>query len=155
MMRTIATQLLVGMVRRTSGEGRAWGEAMLREMDFVDDGSAMRWALGSASALCRRSMVQMLRRFVPKMPAMITGMAAASLVLAACILVLSWLLRATWFDPALAKFADRVLFVVVPEALYVAAAIALWRRRRGVALGILAAAAVLIAHAVVHFVTHS
>ena len=154
MVRRFAAQLLVGMVRCTSGEGRAWGEAMLREMDFVDDESAVRWALGSASALCRHSLAQVPRAFVPRMPALISGVAAASLVLAACVLLLSWLVRATWFDPALAKLADRVLFVVVPEALYVAAAIALWRQRRAVALGILAAGATLAAHALVHFATH-
>ena len=154
MMRAIATRVLLSVLRRTAGEGRGWGEAMLREMDFIDDGLATRWALGSASALCRYSMARALRTLAPKMPLVISGIAAASLVLAVCVLLLSWLLRATWFDPGMAKLADRMLFVVVPELLYAAAAIVLWRQRRAVALGILVAGAVLIAHAAVHFVTH-
>jgi hypothetical protein len=127
---------------------------MLREMDFMPDGLATRWALGSATALCRYSMAHALRTLAPKMPLVISGIAAASLVLAVCVLFLSWLLRATWFDPEMAKLADRMLFVVMPELIYVAAAIVLWRQRRAFALGILTAGAVLIAHAAVHFVVH-
>jgi hypothetical protein len=170
-LRRIAAQLLAGIIRCSSEEGRIWGAAMLREMDFVtDDVSAVRWALGSAGALCRFCLAQKLRALAHRghrsaaaslrgssrtMAAMISGMLAAWLVLAACALLLSCLLHASWFDPALRQLADRLLFAVVPETVYLAGIIALWRRRRAMAVGILAAAAILIAHVVIHSVTRA
>jgi len=86
---------------------------------------------------------------------MLAGMMAAAGVLVMCLLLLSSLLRASWFNPALTKLFDRLLFVAVPEALYLISAIALWRQRKAaMAMGIVAAGAILMAHAVVHFVTH-
>jgi hypothetical protein len=37
----------------------------------------------------------------------------------------SSIVRALWFDPAQRELADRLLFVGIPEVLYVASAIAL------------------------------
>lgn len=141
----------------------------MREVDFVEsDWSALSWALGCTSALCRHSISQQLGKYLRKssreaqslkraaerVPAVILGIAAAGAVLAVCILALSTLMHASWFDPGLARLADRLLFVVLPEAMYVAGAVLLWRRRKSVALGILAAGAILMAHAVVHLATH-
>jgi len=147
---------------------------MMREMDFVEnDWSAALWALGSTTALCRYSIAQQLEALVhrshcawslkglaKKIPAMLSGMVAAAVVLAICLLLLSSLLRASWLnpmpDPALGKLLDRLLFVVVPEGLYLTGAVVLWRqRRKAIALGIVATGAILMVHAVVHFVTHA
>ena len=142
---------------------------MVREMDFVEsDWSAARWALGSTTALCRYSLAQQwkallqrsdgtwsLKGLAKKTQAMLSGMVAAAVVLAACALLFSSLLHASWFNPAHAKLADRLLIVVVPEVLYLAGAVALWRQKKAIALGVLAVGAILIAHAVVHFVTHA
>lgn len=166
-VRRLAVRLLNGIVLRLPEEGRDWGNAMLREVDFVgSDWSALLWALGSTTALCRHSISQQLGKYLrnrearslkgaaKQMPAVTLGIAAAGALLAVCILALSSLMRASWFDPGLGRLADRLLVVVVPEAMYVAGAASLWRKRKSVALGILAAGTILIAHAIVHFATH-
>jgi putative effector of murein hydrolase LrgA (UPF0299 family) len=168
-IRRLAMRLLRFVVARSSAENQSWGCAMAREMDFVDnDWLAAFWALGSASALCRYGISQQLRALLQrsnypalslkdlakKAPAMLSGIVAAGAVLTLCVLLLSSLVRASWFDPSQAKLAERLLFVAVPEAVYLASAIAFWRRSKAMAVGILAAATILIAHAFVHFVTH-
>jgi hypothetical protein len=160
-IRKLAARLVDTIVRHSSPEAQSWGSAMAREMDFVeDDWSAALWALGSTTALCRYSLAQQLDRAAwslqgaaKKTPAMLSGMVAAGVVVAGCGLLLSSILHASWFNPALGKLVDRLLIVVVPEALYLAGSIALWKQRKPVAVGILAGGAILIAHAFVHFVT--
>lgn len=168
-IRRLATRFIEIVVKHSPPDAQSWGSAMLREMDFVEnDWSAALWALGSTTSLCRYSLAQRLEallcptdgawslnRVAKKIPAMLGGMMAAAAVLVICLLLLSNLLRAPWFNPALARLVDRLLFVVVPEALYLISAIALWRlRKAAIAIGIVAAGAILMAHAVVHFVTH-
>jgi len=166
-IRKLAIGLLDVVIKHSSREARNWGSAMVREMDFVeDDWSAALWAFGSTAALCRYCLARQLeallhrngrawslRGIAKKMPAMLSGMVAAGVVLAMCALLLSSLLRAPWFDPAQGKLVDRLLIVVVPEVLYLAGAVAFWRQRKPIAVGILAAGAILVAHALVHFVT--
>ena len=142
---------------------------MLREMDFVEgDWSALRWALGSATALCRHSVSQQLRTWFErsrteplslrgvarKGPALLSGIAAAGAVLAVCLLAFSSLVNATRLDAAHEKLADRMLFVVIPEAVYAVSVAMLWRHRKSVALGILTAGVILITHAIIHFAIH-
>jgi len=51
-IRRLASAILTAAVRRASPGVREWGNAMLREMDFVEsDWDALFWALGSATAL--------------------------------------------------------------------------------------------------------
>ena len=168
-IRRAAARLLNAIVQRSSGESLNWGNAMLREVDFIEsDWSALLWALGSTTVLWRHSISQQLRmRFdasireplslkgmAKRMPAMLSGIAVAGAVLVICILALSSLIHASWFEPGQGKLAERLLVVVAPEAVYVVGAVALWRRRKPLAVGILAAGAILIAHAIVHFATH-
>src|SRR5712691_10037566 len=130
-IRRVASWLLTAIVRHSSAESRSWANAMLREMDFVEsDGTALFWALGSATALCRHSISQRLRMGFD-------GCREA--------LSLKDMARRT---PAILSV------VVVPEAVYVVSAVALWRQRKSMALGILAAGMILITHAIVHFATH-
>jgi len=168
-LRRIAVRLLTAMVRHSSPESRSWAEAMLREMDFVQsDWPALRWALGGATVLCKHALSQRinanllrvfndarsLKRIAKRTPAVLAGVAVAGVVLSVCVLLLSSLTRASWFEPSLRKLADRMLVVIVPEAVYIAGAAALWQRRRPVAAGMLAAGAILMTHAIVHFATH-
>jgi hypothetical protein len=61
-IRRFASRLLSVTVRYSSRESRNWGNAMLREMDFAEsDWTALFWALGSTTALCRHSAWQQLR----------------------------------------------------------------------------------------------
>ena len=168
-IRKAASRLLQAMVRRSSTEGRTWAEAMLREVDFVEnDWSALLWALGGATVLCKHSISQQLRIWfdknraeamplkivVKKTPAVLLGIAVAGAVLAMCVMGLLGLLDVARLDAAHEKLADRMLIVVIPEAVYAVSVATLWRYRKSVALGILAAGVILMTHAIVHFATH-
>src|SRR5258708_31752115 len=49
--RKLATALLNAAVRHSPAETRSWGEAMIRELEFVEsDWVALRWAAGSLTA---------------------------------------------------------------------------------------------------------
>lgn len=72
-IRRLASAILTTSVRWASPSGLEWGNAMLREMDFVEgDWAALFWALGSATALFRRLGVPALmlwfKRFFVALP---------------------------------------------------------------------------------------
>jgi hypothetical protein len=55
MMRRLASAILRTALRYASPQAQEWGQAMLREMDFVEgDWAALRWSVGSAASLFRR-----------------------------------------------------------------------------------------------------
>ena len=59
-LRRAAFRVLQAAVRLAPGESRRWAEAMLAELDHVEgDAAALRWALGSATAVCRHSLTHM------------------------------------------------------------------------------------------------
>src|SRR5215469_14462939 len=62
MTRRLASRVLTIVIRQSSGEGQLWGNAMLRELDFIQgDWAALFWAFGSTAALCRHSVTNRLR----------------------------------------------------------------------------------------------
>ena len=81
---------------------------------------------------------------------MIMGITIAAGVLSLCIMTLARLSHASCYY----KMADRLLFVVVPEGIYLVSAAALWRHRKSLALGILSGGVILITHVIVHFAIH-
>jgi len=167
-IRRAAWRLLNRMAQQATPETRTWGSAMLREMDFVEGNwEALLWALGSIMVLGRNSISRGLRSWFDRnfigrssrtMTARITSLASGILigaaVLAVCIVAFVSLVHASWFEPAYGKLADRLLIVVVPETIYLAGALALWRQRKPMAVGVLVAGVILIAHAAMHFITH-
>jgi len=44
--------------------------------------------------------------------------------------------------------------IVVPETIFIVSALALWRKRRSMAVGIVMSAVTLVAHVVVHLTSH-
>lgn len=65
--RRFASALLDAVNRRLSPDSREWGEAMLRELDFVEsDWAALAWALGGTVALCRYSAPRQIQRQLEK-----------------------------------------------------------------------------------------
>ena len=68
--------------------------------------------------------------------------------------MLSSLNRAPWFETTRARLAERLLIVVIPEAVYVVSVAAFWRQRKPLALGILGAGLILLTHAIVHIANH-
>jgi hypothetical protein len=168
-IRALARWLVSTAARRTTEDTRSWAMAMQRELEFIEsDWAALGWALGSTTALCRRSFSGQLRRWLDggagdgtasaklgkRITAPVLGTTAAAAVLIVCVLALWSLIHMAGLGPAQAKLAERVLIVVLPESVYLCSVVAFWRSRRSVALGIAAAGVVLITHAMVHYATH-
>jgi len=166
LLRRAASRVLHFIVRHSPAESRRWGDAMLREMDFVDDDwAALCWALGSTVAISRRSLMQRLRNardsdawsvngFRRWLPRVSVGIAAAAAILTLSIGALSTFAHSSWFDPSHGQLVDRVFIVAIPSAIYAFCAVALWRSRKREASGILAAGAILVAHSIMYFVTY-
>jgi hypothetical protein len=140
---------------------------MIGEMDHIDDDwAALLWALGGTLALCRCSLIEHLRNLrnllADEMPAqrdathliksILSGVGLAGAVLIISMLALTTLQRAYLVEPSQARFAQLLFAVVVPDGLCLLAALALWRPRRRVTSGILAAGAALGAHSIIFFV---
>lgn len=173
MARRLAYRLLNSVVRHASPDSQDWASAMLRELDFVESAwGALLWALGSTTALFRHSVPRQLRarlekffgttergmlKNIRKMTAgMLWGVVIASLVLT--ISLLGFLRAAPLLFPEWhvghARLVQWLAIVGIPEAVFMATAVALWRRKRPMAAGILLAAMMLMSHAIVHMVTH-
>lgn len=171
--RRLASRLLNSVVRHASPQSHDWGNAMLRELDFVEsDWGALLWALGSTAALFRHSVPHQLRarlekRFGPtewgmlknigkKTIGVLWGVLIAGGVLTICVLGLLRLAPA--FFPAWqsghARFVEWLAIVGIPEAVFMVTAVAFWRKKRYMAAGIALAAMTLITHAIVHAATH-
>ena len=167
--RRLASRMLAIIMRCSSSESQLWGNAMLRELDFIEgDGAALFWAFGSTVALCRHSVTSQLRglrdrhfnetfqikKVAKKTTGIVSGVVVAGSVLAVCVGILIGLIRFASWQHTNARLADRLLIIVIPETLYVVGILTLWRRRKSVALGILFAGVILITHAMIHFATH-
>ncbi len=170
--RKLAYRLLNRVVRHASPDSQDWASAMLRELDFVEgDWGALVWALGSVTAVFRHSVPRQLRarlekRFgaaqggmlknIRKMTAgMLLGVVIASVVLTISLLGFLSAVQVLFpeWHAGHTQFVEWLAFVVIPEAVFMAAVVALWRRKRSMAAGILLAAVMLMTHAIVHAVT--
>ena len=146
-LRRVASRLLSFAVRHSGAGAASWGDAMLREMDFVEsDWSALLWAFGCTTTLCRHWRVRGAK------PAL-AGVVVAAAIVGASVLALVGLIQVSWFDSSQEKIAIPFFVVVVPEAAFLLGIAALWRRRRQMAFGMLAAGALLITHALLHHAT--
>jgi hypothetical protein len=169
MTRRLALGVLTVVIRHSSSERQLWGNAMLRELDFIEgDWAALFWAFGSTAALCRHSVTSRLRtlsdrrfnetfqlkKIAKKTTGILSGVVVAGTVLVLCVGILIGLIRFALLQQENGRLADRLLIVVIPETLYLVAVITLWRRRKSVALGILLAGMILVTHAVIHFANH-
>jgi hypothetical protein len=166
-IRGVARRVLHFVVRLAPTRVRSWGDAMIVEMDHIDDDwAAMLWALGSTLALCRCSLIEHLRNLrsllVDEMSArrrathlinsILSGVGVAVVILIISMLTLTSLKHAYWVEPSQARFAKLLFAVVVPDGLCLLAALALWRPQRRLTSGILAAGATLGAHSIIFFV---
>jgi hypothetical protein len=130
-VRQLASTILRFSIRHASPKAREWGQAMLREMDFVrGDWAALFWAIESATAL-------LLRRDPPttihadvlsKSNALMKTVRRRTLGgYAACAFVILWLLRDYFlFSNAPQKVGSGI---IVGASLYMA--YQLYRRRGG------------------------
>jgi hypothetical protein len=139
---------------------------MLRELDFIrGDWAALYWALGSATAICRH-MAKGWRNWFKRQAgkeeermnstgkkAVGAGMGALSaLALVGCAFAI---LRITdLLFPGLglahAEWTHWLAVLVVPELIFIVAAVALWRKKGPVAAGILTIGLMMGLHVAVH-----
>lgn len=52
------------------------------------------------------------------------------------------------------QWAELLAVIVIPETIFIVGAVALWRRRRSMAVGFVVSAVTLVAHVMVHVTTH-
>jgi hypothetical protein len=129
------------------------------------------WALGSARAIFKYSVPRQLRARLGKPSSQeekpmlkhirrnaagtLSGIGIAVGVLVAAFGLVRLLLV---IFPASTlqgvESAEMLAVIVVPETIFVVAAVALWRNRRPMALGLVSSAVILVAHVVVHLTTH-
>jgi hypothetical protein len=170
-VRRLAAKLLRMVIRHWSDESQDWANAMLRELDFIEsDWAALLWALGSTTAIFRHCMPRGLKAwfgklFVPQGELKNIGKQAAGVVSGAIIAVgilavsafglarLSLFLFPTW-DVERVPLAQWLVVIAIPETIFILAALALWRKRRSMAAGIVLSAIVLFTHFIVHVATH-
>jgi hypothetical protein len=172
-LRRLAARVLHSAVRRSSADSKCWGDAMLGELDFVEsDWAAQLWALGSTAALLRHSVRHQMRtelekRFGPsarlllknlgkKAIGILSGVVIASGVLTICVLGLFYVVPMLFPARQVERepFVEFLTVIVIPETVFIAVAIALWRKKKPMAAGLLLAAMTFITHVVIHAATH-
>ncbi len=169
-IRSAASRMLRAVLRYAPPDSREWVNAMLRELDFIEsDWAAFFWALGSTTAIFKYSIPRRLRAWFGKdsggeeklMMKDIGKKAAgvaAGVAIAAGVAVggfgLVWLMFYLFPKWDLGPVPWWVGVIVVPEAIFVVAIVALWRKRRPMAVGILLLAVTLGTHFIVHVVNH-
>jgi len=165
--RTLAAKLLMAVLRLAPEESRDWALAMLRELDFIEgDWAALFWALGGAAAILRHTASvgwEWLKGKSRKEGAMNTsgkkvlgvglGMLSA-LALVGCAFAVLRLIGVVFPGLEHSPWAYWLAVLAIPEAIFVAATVMLWRKRGPVAAGILATALVMALHVAVHLTLH-
>jgi hypothetical protein len=172
--RNLATKLLRAVLRHAPADSREWAEAMLRELDYIEgDWAALFWAMGSASAIFRHSgcgLKSWFRKLMrsgkdreeirmnnlgKKTVGLLFGVGiAAALVVTAFGLLLMTARTFPQLGLERAEWTHILTIVVIPETIFVIAAVMLWRKRLPMAAGILLTGLVLAVHVVVHFAGH-
>jgi hypothetical protein len=162
--RKIATWLLRAVLRYSSVESREWASAMLRELDFIEsDWAALLWALGSTTAVFRHSGDRLwvwlgkqfgfkenrMNDFQKRAVGVISGVGIAVAV-TICLLVVIHLSG----NPERLPWIAWTVIATLLEIGFAIIAIALWRKRRPMAVGVLLSAALLGTHFVMHLASH-
>ena len=172
-VRKFAVRLLGAVIRGSQLESQGWGNAMLRELDFIDsDWASLGWALGGATAVLKHSLAITARSWVreqidhrgewtlknvgKKLARLASGVAISAGLLAVSIVgvarLLSAVISARTFEHL--HWLGWLPVLVIPEGIFAIAAIALWRNRRDMARGIVLGAVALGVHVIVHVMTH-
>jgi hypothetical protein len=170
--RRLASRLLHEAVRHSSSDSRDWANAMLRELDFIEsDWAALLWALGSTSVIFKHSVPRGLRAWFGKRSNKEEGPmlkhirrnaaeALSGVMIAVGVLAGAFGLVRLLFvlfpeaDFKRVQWAELLAVIVAPETIFIVSALALWRKRRSMAVGIVMSAVTLVAHVIVHLTTH-
>ena len=117
MMRRLAAGILRTALRYSSPRAQEWGQAMLREMDFVEgDWAALRWSLGSAASLFRRFEVPLSSPggVVAKTLELMGKTRKRTIVgSGVCLIVLAWSVRNIFHSPNTPQLIGSWLYVLV------------------------------------------
>lgn len=165
--RRLAARLMRVVVRLVPDESRDWAMAMLRELDFIEgDWAALFWALGSAAAILRHaaSVWQAWVRSKANKEASMnnTGKRAlgvglgmlSALALVGCAFAVLRIAGIVFPGLERSPWAYWLAVMAIPEAIFVAATVMLWRKRGPLAAGILATGLVMALHVAVHLTLH-
>lgn len=168
--RKLASRLLRVVLRYTPAESRDWVNAMLREMDFIErDWAALFWALGSTAAIFRHAGRGLIAWFnnhwgrqdkrMNNIGKKTFGIGSGIVIAGALVLCAFGLLRlAAYLFPGLGldhmEWTHWLTVIVIPEAIFIVATVALWRKKGPVAVGILLSAIMLAMHVVIHVTSH-
>jgi hypothetical protein len=168
--RKLAVKLLEVVVRYAPEQSREWASAMLAELDFIEgDWPALFWSLGSAAAIARhaasnwRSWITNKKQTeegkmssTGKKAAGVASGAGLALLLAFAGMGLVQFIGFMFPDAGIEHmhWPHFLGAIVIPEIVFVIAAIMLWRKRPPVAVGILLMGAAIGVHVAVHFATH-
>jgi hypothetical protein len=153
--RRVAFALVNAVARYVPPDLRTWGQAMVRELDFIEgDWAVLSWALGSTAALFVHA--GLLKKIGKSLGGVLSGAGIAGgvfVVSAVGVLRLVLVVFPAWrAQPA--PIAEWLTAIVLPELVFVVAAVVLWRQRRFVAAGIGLTAITLMIHFVVHVAAH-
>ncbi len=169
-IRRLAVRLLRAVLRHASAGNQEWANAMLRELDFIEnDWAALFWALGSATAIFRHSGRGLKAWFGNKPGRREERMnnigkravgVASGVVIAGALVVCAFglLLLTAYLFPSLGldhlEWTHWLAVIVIPEAIFIIAVVRLWRKRGPLAIGIILSAVVLAVHFAIHVATH-
>ena len=163
--RRLAQRLLDAFANLAPPASREWARAMLGELDSIrGDWAALFWAVGGATAICRHMASDWrswLKRRTAKedvqmnnagKKAVGVGMGALSaLMLVGCAFGILRIMDLLFPGLGLAHGWSRWLAVlVIPETIFIAGAIILWRKKGPVAAGILTIGLLMGLHVAVH-----
>lgn len=162
--RRLAARLLRTAVRLAPGESRDWAAAMLRELDFVEgDWAALFWALGSTTVILRHAASAWRDWFKGRTKEEVgmnsTGKKAlgvglgvlSALGLVGCAFAILRISGLVFPGLEHSPWAYWLAVLAIPEVIFLAATVALWRKRGPVAAGILATGLMMALHVAVHF----
>lgn len=165
--RKLAAALLRGVLRLAPVESRDWALAMLRELDFIEgEWASLFWALGSATAILRHA-ASAWREWLKRKTKEETGMnntgkkvlgvglgILSALALLGCALAGLRIIGILFPGLEHSPWTYWLAVLAIPETIFVAATVILWRKRGPVAAGILAMALVVAMHVAVHLTLH-
>jgi hypothetical protein len=167
-IRGLAHWIMQRALRCSRAENDEWAQAMLHEMDFIEsDWAALWWALGCTTAIWRQAARAASRRLWihrrtkeagmnengNKAVDFLSGVGLALGVAAVALGVLFVMFSYFPFmqDHHVGQWFHYGIGIFIPEMVFIVSTIALWRKRRPMAVGILLVAAGSWVHLAVHF----
>ena len=147
--RRSALRSLTALSRLAPASRREWAAAMLAEASHLDDDTeSIAWSVGAIWALTRCIVAERLHGRA--IAAGLAGVCAALVVVIASLTVRDVIAENALSASHSALLSLPVFFVVIPEIVFVAGIVALWKHRRATAVGVVATAFTLASHAALH-----